>query len=68
VPDHWINLLRTNKDLINGFMIESKDVLVKLTKGETKLVFHHCLNTKGGFVSCVKMVPVLNQVNNTAVG
>jgi hypothetical protein len=35
---------------------------------ETKLVFHHCLNTKGGFVSGVKMVPVLNQVNNTAVG
>jgi regulator of replication initiation timing len=36
-----------------------------VTKVETTLVFNQRLNTKGGFVSVSKMVPVLNQVTNT---
>jgi hypothetical protein len=31
------------------------------------LVFHQRLNTKGGFVSGIKMVPVLKQATNTVV-
>jgi hypothetical protein len=64
VPDFWINLVSINKDLMNGLMIENESVLIKLTNGETTLVFNQLLNTKGGFVSHIKMVPVLNQVPN----
>jgi hypothetical protein len=58
VPDLWINLFSSNKTLMKGFMIENEGVLIKLTKGETKLVFDQQLNAKGGFVSGIKMVPV----------
>jgi hypothetical protein len=52
---------------MNGFMIGNEGVSVKLTKGETKLMFNQLLNTKGGFVSGIKMVPVLIQVANVVV-
>jgi hypothetical protein len=51
VPELWINLFSINKALTNGFMIGNDGVLIKLTKGETKLVFDQRLNTKGDFVS-----------------
>jgi hypothetical protein len=35
--------------------------------GETMLVFNQSLNTKGVFLSVIKMVLVLNQVADTAV-
>jgi hypothetical protein len=41
--------------------------LIELKKGKSKLEFDQILNTKGGFVSGIKMVPVLNQVANTSV-
>jgi hypothetical protein len=53
--------------LTNGFMIGNEGVLIKLTKVETKLLFNKRLNTKGGFVSGIKMTPVLNQVANIVV-
>jgi hypothetical protein len=34
----WINLININKALMNGFMIGNEGLLIKLTKGETKLV------------------------------
>jgi hypothetical protein len=37
-----------------------------MTKGEIKFVINQSLNTKGGFVLGIKMVPVLNQADNTA--
>jgi hypothetical protein len=66
VPELLINLFIINKDLMNGFMIGNKGVLIKLTKGETTLVFNPRLNTKGGFMSGIKMVLDLNQVANTS--
>jgi hypothetical protein len=51
--------------MMNGFMIGNEGVMIKLTKGETTLVFDQYLNTKGGFLSGIKMIPVLNQVPNT---
>jgi hypothetical protein len=42
-------------------------LLIELKKGKSKLEFDQILNTKGGFVSGIKMVPVLNQVANTSV-
>jgi hypothetical protein len=56
-----------NESLMNGLMIGNEGVLIKLTKRETTLVFNQSLNTKGGFVSGIKVVPVLNQVSNTIV-
>jgi hypothetical protein len=41
--------------------------VIKVTKGETTLVLNKLLNIKGFFVSSIKMVFVLNQVDNTAV-
>jgi hypothetical protein len=49
-------------------MIWNEDVLIKLTKAETTLVFDQRLNTKGDFVSGIKMVTVFNQMDNYAVG
>jgi hypothetical protein len=48
-----------NKALKNWIMIGNEVVLIKLTKGETKLVFNQRLNIKGGFLSGIKMVPAL---------
>jgi hypothetical protein len=67
VHDFRINLFSMNKSLKNGFMIGNEGVLIKLTKGETKLVFDQLLNTKGDFVSGMRRVPVLNKVTNTVV-
>jgi hypothetical protein len=67
VPDLWINLFRINKAMMNGFIIGNEGVLIKLTKGETALVFDQHLNTKGCFVSGIKMVHVLNQLANTVI-
>jgi hypothetical protein len=50
--------------LTNGFLIRNEGVMIKLTKGETKLMLNQRLNVNGGFVSGVKMVHVLNQVGN----
>jgi hypothetical protein len=66
MPDLWVNLFSINKVLMNGFMIGNEGVLIKLTKGETMLVFNQSLNNKGGFLSVIKMVLVLNQVADTA--
>jgi hypothetical protein len=62
VPDLWISLL-----LIYKVMIGNEGLLIKLANGETKLVFNQLVNTKRGFVSGIKMVPILNQVANTVV-
>jgi hypothetical protein len=43
-------------------------MLIKLTKGEITLVFDPPLNNNGGFVSGIKMVPVLNPVANNSIG
>jgi hypothetical protein len=67
VPDLWINSLSINNAVMNGFMIGNEGLLIKLTKGETKLVFDQRLNTKEGFLSGIKMVSVLNQVDNTDI-
>jgi hypothetical protein len=40
-------------------------MLIKLTKEETTLVFDQRLNTKGAFMSGIKMITVSNQVVNT---
>jgi hypothetical protein len=53
--------------MMDGFMIGNEGVLIKLTKGETKLVFDQCLNTERGFLSGIKMVAILNQAANTVV-
>jgi hypothetical protein len=47
---------------MNWFMIGNEDFLIKLTKGETKLLFNQGLNTKGGYVSGIMLIPVLNQM------
>jgi hypothetical protein len=67
VPEFWIILFSINKALMNVFMIGNEGVLIKLTKGETTLVFDQSLNIRGVFVSGIKMVTVLNKVANTVV-
>jgi hypothetical protein len=67
LTDILINLFNINKILMNGFMIGNEDVMINLKMGETTLVFNQPLNTKGGFVSGIKLKPALNQVVNTAV-
>jgi hypothetical protein len=52
---------------MNWLMIGNEGMMIKLTKGETKLVLNQRLNIKGGFLSGIKMIPVLNQVVNTVV-
>jgi hypothetical protein len=49
---------------MNGIMIGNECVMIKLTKGETTLVFNHRVTNKGGFTYGIKMVHVLNQVAN----
>jgi hypothetical protein len=58
-PDLWINLFSINKALMNVFMIGNEGLLIKMTKGETSVVFDQRLNIKGVFVSAIKMVPYL---------
>jgi hypothetical protein len=48
-------------------MIGNEGELIKLIKREITLVVNQLLNTKGGFVSVIKMVPILNQVVNTFI-
>jgi hypothetical protein len=64
VPNLWINLFSFNKALMYGFKLRYEGVLINLTKVETKLVFDQCLNTKGIFVSGIKMVPFFIQGAN----
>jgi hypothetical protein len=52
---------------MNGLMIGYEGLLIKLTKEKTTLLFDHRLNTKGGFVSGIKMVPILNLVAKAIV-
>jgi hypothetical protein len=67
MPHLWINLFSIDKALKNLFMIGNEGILIKLTKREMKLVFDHRLNTKVGFMSGIKMEPVLKQVDNHVV-
>jgi hypothetical protein len=53
--------------MMNGFMIGNQYLLIKLTNLETMLVFNQHLNTKDGFASGIKMVPVMHQVSNTVI-
>jgi hypothetical protein len=68
VPAIWIYLFSISKALINGLMIGNVGVLIKLSKGETTLVFNQRLSTKGVFTSGIKMVPDLKQLYNNVVG
>jgi hypothetical protein len=53
---------RTSRLVTVEFMIGNEGVLIKLTKGETNLVFDQSLNTKKDFVSGIKMISFLNKV------
>jgi hypothetical protein len=48
-------------------MIGIEGVLIKFTKGVTTLVFNQSLNIKGGFLSGIKVIPVLNQMVKISV-
>jgi hypothetical protein len=50
---------------MSGLIIGNGREMIKLTKGETKLAFDKRSYIKGGFLSGIKMVSVLNQVTNT---
>jgi hypothetical protein len=60
-------LIQHQQALMNGFIIGNEDVLTKLIKVEKNLAFNQRSNTKRGFLSGIKLVPVLNQVANAVV-
>ena len=68
VPELWVNLFSISKALKNGFNLGNEDVVMKLMKGNTTLYFDRMLKTKNGFVSGIKLLPILgNNIATTAV-
>ena len=64
VPELWVNLFSFK----NGFNLGNEDVVMKLMKGKTTLYFDRMLKTKNGFVSGIKLLPILgNNIATTAV-
>jgi hypothetical protein len=68
VPEIWVNLFSICKALKHGFNLGNEDVVMKLMKGNTTLYFNRMLKTKDGFLSGIKLPPILeNNVATTAV-
>jgi len=68
VPELWVSLFSISKALKNGFILGNEDVVMKLMKGKTILYFDRMLKTKNGFVSEIKLLPILgNNIATTAV-
>jgi hypothetical protein len=68
VPELWVNLFSISKALKNGFNLGIEDVAMKLMKGNTTLYFNRMLKTKNGFVSGIKLLPILgNNIATTVV-
>jgi hypothetical protein len=68
VQELWVNLFSISKALKNGFNLVNEDVVMKLMKGNTTLYFDRMLKTKNGFVSGIKLLPILgNNIATTAV-
>jgi hypothetical protein len=68
VPELWVNLFSMSKALKNGFNLGNEDVVMKLMKGNTTLYFGRMLKTKNGFVSGIKLLPILgNNIATTAI-
>ena len=59
VPDLWANLFSISKALKNGFNLGNEDAVMKLMKGNTTIYFDRILKTKNGFVSGIKLLPIL---------
>jgi hypothetical protein len=68
VPELWVNLFSISKALKNGFNLGNEDAVMKLMKENTTLYFNRMLKTKNGFVSGIKLLPILgNNIATTAV-
>jgi hypothetical protein len=67
VPDLWINLFSIGKALKSGFNLGNDGEKIKLMKGNVVILFDTCLKTKNGFVSGIKIRPVLADVGATIV-
>ena len=67
VPEIWINLFRIGKALKNGFKIGNDGEIIKLTKGNVTLIFDKVVRTKNGYVSGIRLTPVLGEVVTAAV-
>jgi gag-polypeptide of LTR copia-type len=68
VPELWENLFSIGKALKNGFNLGNEDAVMKLVKENITVYFDRILNTKNGFVSGTKLLPILgNNIATTAV-
>jgi hypothetical protein len=61
-----VNLLSISKALKNGFNLGNEDVVTKLMKRKRALYFDRVLITKNGFVSGIKLMPIIGDEANTA--
>jgi hypothetical protein len=67
VPNLWINLFSISKALNNGFNLGNEDVVMKLMKENMAFYFDRILRTTNGFVSGIKLIPMLVNTATTAV-
>jgi flagellar biosynthesis GTPase FlhF len=65
--EHWRNCFSSLTSEGADDSLNLLREIVKLKKGENKLVLGQRLITKGGFVSSINMVPDLNQMANNIV-
>jgi hypothetical protein len=67
VPDLKVNLFSISKALKNGLNLGNEDVVMKLMKGNTTSYFDIIVSTKNGFVSGIKLIPVLGSIATISV-
>jgi hypothetical protein len=65
VPDLWVN--QYQQGLEEWVNLGNEDVVMKLMKGNTTSYFDIIVSTKNGFVSGIKLIPMLGNISTTSV-
>jgi hypothetical protein len=68
IPEQWINLFSICKALNESSNIGNIDEIIMLTKNDVILKFDTLIRTKDGCVPGIKLTPILNNIEASAMG